>query len=549
MSSRPLDVVGIGSMVVDRLHRAPRLVGADAKVLLRELEPDAGPVRRMVGGVVLNHLGWAAVLGLRTGIFGRQGDDADGRFLRAAMDRLGIERDIQLDAAATSLAEIFVDDAGGRAIYMAPGATALTTPEQVRRDHAETIRRAARLTTEVSQLPLATAREALAIAREAGIPTVVDLDVPPRDALAGLGDASALEDVLRGADLLKPARPAVRELMPRAGADPLTLARAVRERFGNQAVVVTDGEAGCAIAADGFEGFVPARPVKAVDTTGAGDAFLGGLLVALHHGLSWEEAAGVANACGAACVEKLGAFPDEPAALRARVLELYEGGPLEWVAPAAAETPGSLAAQVASSCFGVGVEELQALAARLDAAAFGRAVGLIRAACAGGGRVHVTGIGKPEHVARYGASLLASTGTPATFLHGTEVVHGCAGQVVAGDVVIAISNSGETRELLDATAAVLRLGAKLVAVTGNAASPLARQAEVVLPARVDREGGPLGLAPRASVAAQLLIVASLAAGLEHEARLTAADYHLRHPAGRLGELSRPQPTGPTSSKR
>ena len=86
--------------------------------------------------------------------------------------------------------------------------------------------------------------------------------------------------------------------------------------------MVTDGEAGCAIAAQAFEGFVPARAVKAVDTTGAGDAFLGGLLVALHHGLGWEAAGRLANACGAACVEKLGAFPDDPARARARVLEL-----------------------------------------------------------------------------------------------------------------------------------------------------------------------------------------------------------------------------------
>ncbi|MGE5281362.1 MAG: hypothetical protein ACM3N0_03405, partial [Chloroflexota bacterium] len=84
-----LDVAGIGSMVVDRFHRAPRILGADEKCILEPL-PGGGPATRLVGGVVLNHLGWAAVLGLRTGIFGRQPDDEDGRFLRAAMDRHGI---------------------------------------------------------------------------------------------------------------------------------------------------------------------------------------------------------------------------------------------------------------------------------------------------------------------------------------------------------------------------------------------------------------------------------------------------------------------------
>jgi arabinose-5-phosphate isomerase len=364
--------------------------------------------------------------------------------------------------------------------------------------------------------------------------------VPPADALAELGDEVTLEAVLRAADLLKPAKSAARELVPGAGSDPLAMARAVRQRFGNAAVVLTDGEAGCAIAAPEFEGFVPARPVKAIDTTGAGDAFLGGLLTALHHGLGWEDAGRLANACGAACAEKLGAFPDDAAAARARVLELYGGpaldlGPLPRAGAGATAGSGS---QEALESFSVAVEELEALRQRLDRAAFQGAIELLQRARAAGGRVHVTGIGKPEHVARYAAALLSSTGTPATFLHATEVVHGSAGQIVSGDVVIAISNSGETRELREALAALRRLGAALVGVTGDLESWLAREADAVLDAGVAREGGPLGLAPRASVAAELLVLASLAAALEREGGFTQSDYNLRHPAGKLGQSSR-----------
>jgi arabinose-5-phosphate isomerase len=537
----PLDVVGIGSMVVDRVHRAPRILGGDQKGILRDVD-DVGPVRAYVGGVVLNHLGWAAALGLRTGITGRQADDANGRFLRDAMDRAGIARDIALDAAASSFAEIFVDDAGDRAIYMAPGATAETTAAHVR-EHADFIRRARRLSTEVSQLPLAAAREALGVAREAGIATVVDLDVPPTDALAsGLGDEASLDAVLRGADLLKPAKGAARELAPKAGADPLALARAVRDRYGNAAVVVTDGAAGCAIAADAFEGFVPARPVKAVDTTGAGDAFLGGLLAGLRYGLGWEDAAQLANACGAACVERLGAFPDELQTARARVLELYAGPTLVLDEPsgqsgrswsAAGHTP----AVEALASLDVALEELGALRERLDAAHFDAALSLLRAALQAGSRVHVTGVGKPEHVSHYVASLLSSTGTPATFLHATEAVHGSAGQVVAGDVVIAISNSGETAELLAAVEAVRGMGARVIGVTGRPDSQLAIRSDAFLDAGVAREGGPLGLAPRASIAAEVLVLAALSAALEQARGFTKADYHGRHPAGALGRLS------------
>ena len=529
-----LDAVGIGSMVVDRVHRAPRILGSDEKGILRDLG-HGDPVRRHVGGVVLNHLGWASALGLRTGIFGRQADDENGRFLRAAMDRLGIERQLVIDGSASSVAEIFVDDGGGRSIYMAPGATSETTAEHVRSRHADFIRRAARLTTEVSQLPLDAAREALAIARAAGIPTVVDLDVPPADALASLGDEAALEAVLGSADLIKPAKAAARELVG-GGSDPLALARAVRTRFGNAAVVVTDGEAGCAIAAEGFEGFVRARPVKPVDTTGAGDAFLGGLLVALHHGLGWEDAARLANACGAACVEKLGAFPHDPHAARARVLELY-GGPELRLGPVACATLAESAAH-AHEALGVAVEELAALHARIEPQAFEAALALIQRSEAGGGRVHVTGVGKAEHVAHYASALLASTGTPATFLHATEVVHGSAGQVVPHDLVIAVSNSGETAEMRAAVETVLNMGAHVLAVTGNPESWLARVADAVLEAGVAREGGPLGLAPRASVAAQILVLAGLAAALEKQRGFTRTDYNARHPAGTLGDRSR-----------
>jgi sugar/nucleoside kinase (ribokinase family)/D-arabinose 5-phosphate isomerase GutQ len=537
-ASGRLDVVGIGSMVVDRVHRTPHIVGADAKVVLRDVG-DSGPVRSYVGGVVLNHLGWAAVLGLRTGIFGRQGDDANGRFLRSAMDRLEIERDLVLEGAATSVAEIFVDDVGARAIYMHSGATAGTTPEHVRERHADTIRRAARLTTEVSQLPLRTVLEALSIAREAGVPTLVDFDVPASDALAGLGSSEQLDAVLRTAALHKPAKLAAGEMFPEARGDALALARAMRSLFESEAVIVTDGEAGCAILTDGFEGRVRAPKAKAIDTTGAGDAFLGGLLTGLRHGLDWQDAARLANAAGAACTEKLGAFPDDPAGARARVLELYEGPPLELgPLPRGQDVSRRSGAEEALASFDIAVEELDALHRRMSTGLFERALSLIRSTRAAGGRVHVTGIGKPEHVAHYGASLLSSTGTPATFLHATEVVHGSAGQIVAGDVVIAISNSGETIEMREAVTAIKRMGARVIGVTGRLDSWLGRESDVVLDAGVSREGGPLGLAPRASAAAEVLVLASLAAALERETGFTRAEYNLRHPGGTLGNRSR-----------
>ena len=527
-----LDVVGIGSMVVDRLHRTPRLLGPDEKGMLEDL--GAGPVQVMVGGVVLNHLGWAAALGLRTGIFGLGAEDANGRLLRGSMDRLGIRHAIDRSGSATSVCEIFIDAAGERTIYMAPSATSETTAEHVRR-FADFIGEARFVSTEVSQLPLEAVAETLVQGKAAGATRVLDLDVPPSAAVAsGLGSEEQLLALLGDAEILKPSKGACRELAE-GTSDPLEMARALRARFGNAAVVVTDGAAGCAVAAEAFEGFVPGTPVKATDTTGAGDAFLGGLLVGLAHGLDWEETARLANAAGAACVEQLGAFPEDPAAAYTRVRELVPdltailGGP---------PGPGDDAAtREAVASFGIAVDELTNLRARLDAGAFECALALLAQTREAGGRLHVTGVGKPEHLAHYAASLFASTGTPATFLHATEAVHGSAGQVVAGDVVIAISNSGTTDELLAAVAAVKALGARVIAVTGGLESPLAAASEVVLDAGVRQEGGPLGFAPRASVAAELLVLASLAAGAERAVGLSAAEYQARHPAGALGRRS------------
>lgn len=134
--------------------------------------------------------------------------------------------------------------------------------------------------------------------------------------------------------------------------------------------------------------------------------------------------------------------------------------------------------------------ELNAFLEGLEADGYEAAVQMIRESRRGGGRVHVTGIGKPGHVAGYMASLLSSTGTPAYFLHGTEAVHGSCGQLVAGDVVICISNSGETAELKATVIAVKNNGCKVIGVTGDPGSWLARNSDLHLFAGVGEEGGP-----------------------------------------------------------
>ena len=149
---------------------------------------------------------------------------------------------------------------------------------------------------------------------------------------------------------------------------------------------------------------------------------------------------------------------------------------------------------------------------------------------------HVTGIGKPGHVAAYAASLLSSTGTPSYFLHGTEAVHGSCGQLEEGDVVIAISNSGETMELKATVLAVKNNGCRVIGITGNAESWLAKESDALLLAHVDEEGGPLNRAPRNSVLAEMFVLQALSAILQADVAQTPEQYVRRHPGGALGKI-------------
>jgi arabinose-5-phosphate isomerase len=150
------------------------------------------------------------------------------------------------------------------------------------------------------------------------------------------------------------------------------------------------------------------------------------------------------------------------------------------------------------------------------------------------GRVVCTGMGKSGHVARKIAATLASTGTPAFFMHPGEASHGDLGMVTDADVVLALSNSGESDEILAILPALRRQGNVLVAVTGRPGSTLARLADVHLDASVPAEACPLGLAPTSSTTAALVLGDALAVALLDARGFTADDFARSHPAGTLG---------------
>jgi len=150
------------------------------------------------------------------------------------------------------------------------------------------------------------------------------------------------------------------------------------------------------------------------------------------------------------------------------------------------------------------------------------------------GRIVVTGMGKSGHIGSKLAATLASTGSPAFFVHPGEASHGDLGMITPEDVVIAISNSGETDELLTILPIIKRLGVPMISMTGNPSSSLASEAEVNLDISVEKEACPLGLAPTSSTTATLVMGDALAIALLESRGFTADDFARSHPGGRLG---------------
>ena len=151
------------------------------------------------------------------------------------------------------------------------------------------------------------------------------------------------------------------------------------------------------------------------------------------------------------------------------------------------------------------------------------------------GRVVVTGMGKSGLIGQKISATLASTGTPSLFLHPAEAIHGDLGRIVKGDVLLAISNSGDTEEILALVEWVRRLGSPLVALTGNPRSPLAQAADVNLDVSIRTEACPLGLAPTASTTAALAMGDALSMALLERRGFTVEDFAVLHPGGRLGK--------------
>jgi sugar/nucleoside kinase (ribokinase family) len=298
--AKKVDVVGIGSCTVDYFAIVPRLLGPEEKINATRMEIHAG-------GVTANNLTQVARLGASTGWLGLIGDDENGRIIQKAfsddgMDLSGIE---VVKGEMSSLTWIPVDVDGERCIYMFPNVTGKITSFQIDTRFSPHIKAARHFHTEASQLPIVPVKQAMKVAKESNVRILFDLDVSPSFfAQANLGTQEELVASLKLVDVLKPCKAAAREMTGEA--DYEKIAKRLLD-LGPSLVAVTMGPDGCIIATREKSVHVPGFEIKPVDTTGAGDAFMGGLSYGLLQGWDEQRVGLFANACAALCCLKVGA--------------------------------------------------------------------------------------------------------------------------------------------------------------------------------------------------------------------------------------------------
>jgi sugar/nucleoside kinase (ribokinase family) len=295
-----VDVVGIGSCTVDYFAIVPKLLGPEEKINASRMEIHAG-------GVTANNLTQVARLGASTGWLGLIGDDENGRIIQKAfkddgMDLSGIET---VKDEYSSLTWIPVDLAGERCIYMFPNVTGKISVFQVDNRFAPHIKSAKHFHTEASQLPIGPVAQAMRLARQGDVRVIFDLDVSPSFfAAANLGSQEELTAALKLVDVLKPCKAAAREM---TGEDDYDKIAEGLLKLGPSVVAITMGTDGCLIATREKKAHVAAFQVDVVDTTGAGDAFMGGLSYGLLQGWDLERVGLFSNACAALCCTRVGA--------------------------------------------------------------------------------------------------------------------------------------------------------------------------------------------------------------------------------------------------
>jgi D-arabinose 5-phosphate isomerase GutQ/sugar/nucleoside kinase (ribokinase family) len=529
--------------------------------------------KSVVGGVTLNHLAWASLLGVPCGLMTLQGDDDAGRLIRSVMEQNGMTREfIQVsEHYASSQSLVFLEPDGERAIMMAPASTAEITAETVDQYFANAVADSCLLTTEISQLPLSAVKRLLMLAKQHNVLSVLDVDVTPTvsSTTANLGSIEELLSCVELADVVKPGYEAACELLELRGSTTPDcveqLAADLRREYNSTIVAMTDGNRGCTFASN--EGTIHIdvfNTNKVVDTTGAGDAFLGGMIAGIYHwgihtDLTYMSYLGkLASATGAACIQVMGALPDRQKSLgvvdaflpevdvnalvagqrrnlaKSGLDAVYE----EKQAHQQKQFSGLVSTYTKSM-----EQDCKALtfnASHINAAAVENFVETLlshenNSELNGRGRLFVTAIGKSGMVGQRLAASLSSIGCSAEYVHASEWVHGDLGKTSAGDVVIALSHSGKTAELIEAIPHLQRRNVTVCAITSSDTCPLAQFADACIAYDMHKDAPDLlGKVPSRSLIVQEAVCNGVVSCVADRKQVTLRDFIFSHPGGSIG---------------
>lgn len=301
MENSIVEVSALGTLAVDYFALVPEIPGAEEKIIANRYEIHPG-------GVAGNVITQLARLGIKAGWFGKVGDDEAGKILVDEFVKEGADTShVEIVKGEHSMFTwIQVDKRGDRSITMFPNVLNTFTAEDVEAKHAEYIKAAKVLQTEACLLPLKPVLKAMEIAKANDVKIAFDLDVSPAHFVdeANMATREELQRVLELADVLIPCKAAAAELIH---SDDLVADAKKLLDFGPKIVALTLGEKGCIVFDKDEFHTIPGFTVNVVDTTGAGDAFYGGMIYSLIKGFSLKDAGIFANACGALCCTQVGA--------------------------------------------------------------------------------------------------------------------------------------------------------------------------------------------------------------------------------------------------
>ncbi|MDR1754985.1 MAG: carbohydrate kinase family protein [Eubacterium sp.] len=294
------DVVGLGACLVDYLASVPKIIGSEEKV-------NVGGLKRFCGGPTMNNIVQAARLGLKCAWLGKIGDDENGSIIQDKFKIEGLDNEHVkvIPGAESSFTWLVVDSKGNRCIYMFPNITRTITSQEVEDYFSEAIASSRALHSEICQIPLSAVLRGVQIAKKAGTMVIIDMDVDT-DILINeskLGTLCELDEIIHGCDVLKAGAEIARNY---CGVESNQKAAEKLLSMGPRMVALTMGPHGCAMSNKENYLELPTPYVEVVDTTGAGDAFMGGMSYGVLSDWPIEKIGKFANACGAMCCSGFG---------------------------------------------------------------------------------------------------------------------------------------------------------------------------------------------------------------------------------------------------